>query len=527
MKTASRITFGMLPILVSGFPSYNETFEQKCALLGDYLNIPRGQVVVSEFVPAGTVVEFPDSEPTCNRTSQAVTVDLCRVGMNIDTSERSGIYMESWLPKAWTGRFLSTGNGGLGGCIQYEDVEYAASLGFAAVGTNNGHDGMSGIYYLHNEDVLEDYVYRALHTGVVVGKQVTKTFYRRPHTKSYYLGCSSGGRQGLKEAQDFPDDFDGIVAGDPAINFNNLTSWSCHFLPLTGVAGSPTFVPLDLWSVVHEDILAQCDELDGVADGVIENPDLCNYNPDGLVCAEGQTSDCLTSTQVETVRGIYSPLLGEDGKFSYPRMPPGTEGTEAPAAYYGGTPFDESDWFRYVVFNDSNWDPISLVPPNYTAAHVQNPFNVETWNGDLSPLKNKGAKLLHYHGSVDGIISSDVSPLYYEHVSETMNLSTEEMDDFYRFFRIAGMGHCSEGPGASFIGNIKKNTASLDPDENVLMAMVRWVEEDIAPETITGTAFVNGTQSAGLAFKRAHCKYPLSNVYQSGDPSIESSWSCV
>lgn len=208
-------------------------------------------------------------------------------------------------------------------------------------------------------------------------------------------------------------------------------------------------------------------------------------------------------------------------------MPPGTEGTEAPAAYYAGLPFDESDWFRYVVFNDSNWDPLSLVPANYTTASVQNPFNVETWNGDLSGLQEKGVKLLHYHGSVDGIISSDISPLYYEHVSQTMGLSPAELDDFYRFFRIAGMGHCSGGPGASFIGNTKANLATLNPDENVLMAMVRWVEEDIAPETITGTSYVNGTKAAGVGFKRAHCRWPYRNVYQSGDPSVESSWSCV
>lgn len=304
MRIASSITFGILP-LVSGFQGYNKSFEysrsfeRRCASLADSLHIPDGEVVLTEFVPAGSVLEFPDSEPTCNRTSQAVSTDLCRVTLTVATSNQSGLYMESWLPKAWTGRFLSTGNGGLGGCIQYEDVEYAASLGFAAVGTNNGHDGMSGKFYLNNPDVIEDYAYRALHTGVVVGKEITKSFYKRGYTKSYYLGCSSGGRQGLKEAQDFPDDFDGIVAGDPAISFNNLTSWSCHFLPLTGVEGSPTFVPLDMWSTIHQDILNQCDELDGVRDGVIESPDLCNYVPDSLLCVQGQTSDCLSATQVE------------------------------------------------------------------------------------------------------------------------------------------------------------------------------------------------------------------------------------
>ncbi|KAG7108822.1 feruloyl esterase B-1 like protein [Verticillium longisporum] len=148
--------------------------------------------------------------------------------------------METWLPLNWSGRFLSTGNGGLGGCIQYEDIQYAASLGFATVGTNNGHDGGDGSTFTQLE-VVEDYAYRALHTGVVLGKQVSRTFYGRPHTKSYYLGCSTGGRQGFKEAQSFPDDFDGIVAGAPAFSFNSLTSWSSFFYPLTGPPTADTF----------------------------------------------------------------------------------------------------------------------------------------------------------------------------------------------------------------------------------------------------------------------------------------------
>jgi hypothetical protein len=436
--------------------------------------------------------------------------------------------MEAWLPENWSGRFLSTGNGGLGGCIQYEDLEYTTSLGFAAVGTNNGHDGTTGVSFLNNPEVIEDFAYRALHTGVVLGKEISKAFYDETHKKSYYLGCSTGGRQGWKSVQSFPNDFDGVVAGAPAFSFNNLTSWSCHFLPLTGTEGAATFIPSSMWPTIHRDILSQCDKLDGAADDILESPDLCNYDPSSLMCSSGQNSSCLTSTQTDTVRSIYSPLYATDGSLVYPRLQPGAEATEAPFTYFGGQRFGAADWFSYAIFNDSNWDPLSLKPKDYDLSADLNLFNIETWEGDLSAFKERGGKVLHYHGLTDGVISSDNSPRYYEHVSQTMAMNSEALDEFYRYFRISGMAHCGGGPGASFIGNQRRNTASLDPQENVLMAIVRWVEEGIAPDTITGTAFRNGNQSAGIDFKRKHCRWPYRNVYKGpGDHKDAASWECV
>ncbi|KAJ3543787.1 hypothetical protein NM208_g3392 [Fusarium decemcellulare] len=502
-------------------------FQQQCSSLAESLNIPNANLTKSEFIAANTTLNFPNADRSCGRSSQQVSADICRVTLQVATSSRSQIKMEAWLPKNWTGRFLSTGNGGLGGCIQYEDIDYAASLGFATVGTNNGHDGMTGKLFLNNPEVIEDFAYRALHTGVVLGKDISKTFYGKPYTKSYYLGCSTGGRQGWKEVQSFPDDFDGVVAGAPAFSFNNLTSWSCHFLPLTGQAGADTFIPLDMWPTIHQDILDQCDDLDGAKDGILEAPDLCDYDPSGLLCGDGETSNCLTSTQIKTLRSIYSPLLATDGSLVYPRLQPGAELTGAPQTYFTGQPFGAADWFRYAILNDSDWDPLSLKPEDYDLSSSLNLFNIETWEGDLSAFKNKGGKVLHYHGLVDGVISSDNSPRYYEHVSKTMNLSPSEIDNFYRYFRISGMAHCSGGPGATFIGNQAKSVASLDPKENVLMAIVKWVEEGDAPDAILGTAYVNGTKDAGVDFKRWHCRWPRRNAYKgSGDVNDENSWEC-
>ncbi|KAH6975752.1 Tannase/feruloyl esterase [Ilyonectria destructans] len=519
--------------LTSALAQHNGTFDSQCAALAQTLNIANSTLWTAEIVPAGTTITYPNNPPTCQRPSQAVSSDMCRVGLNVSTSSRSEVMMEMWLPRDWSGRFLSTGNGGTGGCIQYEDLAYASALGFAAVGTNNGHDGFSGVPFYNNSDVVQDFAWRAVHTGVVVGKQIANSFYGPSITKSYYLGCSTGGRQGLKMAQMFPEEFDGIVAGAPAISYNNLTSWSGHFYPLTGSSTSSRFVPRDMWSVIHQDILDQCDALDGYVDGILEDPMLCDYNPDGLLCAasNGTTSStgCLTSAQATVVRSIFSALRDSSGSLVHPRMQPGSE-LGASQVYYGGVPFQyTTEWFRYAVFGDPSWDPATLSSADIDFASQKNPFDIESFQGDLSKLRDGGSKLLHWHGLQDPIITSDISPRYYEHVAASMNQTPEELDDFYRFFRVSGTNHCSGGPGATFIGNQAKSNATLDPDGNVLMAMVRWVEEGVAPDTIQGVAYVNQTKSSGVIdFERKHCRYPYRNVYNgTGNPKSANSWSCV
>ena len=188
-----------------------------CQKLGASLEIENVHVNFAQYLPAGTNITLTQAYnlSTCGYTSQVVSNDLCRVAMYVATSYRSGITLEAWLPTNWTGRFLSTGNGGVSGCIQYPDLAYTAGLGFATVGANNGHNGTSGQAFYKNLDVVHDFVDRSMHTGVVVGKEITKQYYGCAHSKSYYLGCSTGGRQGFKAVQDYPDDFDGVVAGAP------------------------------------------------------------------------------------------------------------------------------------------------------------------------------------------------------------------------------------------------------------------------------------------------------------------------
>ncbi|KAE9964918.1 hypothetical protein EG328_010115 [Venturia inaequalis] len=433
------------------------------------------------------------------------------------------------MPRSWSGRFISHGNGGLSGCIDYASLAYSTSTEFAAISANSGHNGTSGGAFFHNSDVVADFVWRSVHTGVVIGKSVTKIFYGKPHSKSYYLGCSTGGRQGFKSVQDFPEDFDGVVAGAPAFAFNNLTSWSGQFYRITGPPGSPTFIPALTWiGLIRRDILKQCDALDGVEDGIIEDPSACQYDPKSLEC--GPTSSaanitCLSKAQIETVKAVFAPLRQVDGSLIYP-------GLSIDAGYshiFDGAPFPYTvDWFRYAIYQNASWDATTLSLEDMAYAYKLNPSNAETWSGDLNAFFNRGSKVIHYHGLSDPIISSENSKRYYEHVRSTMGLTYAAQDEFYRYFQISGTGHCSGGRGAWAIGQSQKAVASWKAQANVLSAIVRWVEQDIAPEAILGTKWVDDTISKGIAFQRNHCKYPATNKYKgTGNSTVPLSWVCV
>ncbi|KAJ5495920.1 feruloyl esterase B-2 [Penicillium diatomitis] len=506
-----------------------DAFRAHCSQFAHQIDIPNVKVNMAEFVPGGTNLSLPDNAASCNAPYQVVSVDVCRVAMAVSTSNSSEITLEAWFPRDYQGRFLSTGNGGLSGCIQYYDLAYTAQLGFATVGANNGHNGTSGEPFLNHPEVLEDFVYRSLHTGVVVGKELTQRFYEEGFKKTYYLGCSTGGRQGWKSIQKYPNDFDGVVAGAPAFNMIGLFSWSAHFYPILGPKGSDTYLSPAEWKVVHEEILRQCDTLDGAKDGIIEDTDLCQPILSPLICAPGakNKTSCLSATQVHAAQQVFAPLYGLNGTLLYPRMQPGSEELAAPIMY-NGQPFQYStDWWKYVVYNDSSWQGENWTIRDAAVAMAQNPYNIQTWDGDVSPFKKSGGRVLHYHGTQDQLISSDNSKWYYARVAETMGLPPSSLDEFYRFFPISGMGHCGGGDGAYGIGQGLSTYAGTDPEDNVLMAMVRWVEDGVAPETVRGAKFANGPGSA-IEYRRKHCRYPRHNVFVGpGNYTDENAWRCV
>ncbi|EAU37174.1 hypothetical protein ATEG_02212 [Aspergillus terreus NIH2624] len=509
----------------------SQSFEERCTDFRDSINsLPNVQATIVEYVAGSQNVSLPDNDPSCNQSSQFVTADICRAAMVVKTSNSSQIVMEAWFPRNYTGRFLATGNGGFGGCIRYPELDYTTRLGFAAVATNNGHNGTSAEAFLNSPEVLRDFADRSIHTAAKVGKELTKRFYAEGFRKSYYLGCSTGGRQGFKSVQQYPHDFDGVVAGAPAVHEVNLISWAGHIYEITGNKSEETYLPPALWNIVHSEVMRQCDGLDGAQDNLIEDPDLCHPTFENIMCPSDNKSNngslsCITEAQANTVIQLMSPYYNTDGSMLFPGMQPGSE-TVSSALLYTGVPTPYAkEWFRYVVYNDTNWDPTTFNIKDAQAALKQNPFNIQTWEGDLSRFQNAGGKIITYHGMQDFLVSSFNSREYYKHVHETMGLAPDQLDEFYRYFRISGMAHCYYGDGASYIGGSAPSAYSDDPEDNVLMAMVEWVEKGIAPEFIRGTKL---DQDGHPQYTRKHCRYPRRNVYRGpGSYLDENAWECV
>ena len=513
-----------------------DQFEKMCDDLASSLNVENGAISSIDFVPAGTNLTIP-VDPSCPPGTQFVLVDFCRVTLDLATSDRSSTYMEAWLPRNWTGRFLATGNSGIGGCVHYWDMAYGAALGFATTGSNNGHWGMNGTTFLKNDDVIDDFAWRAVFSSGEAGKSISAQFYGNPHDRSYFMGCSTGGRQGLKMAQEFAELYDGILAGSPVVAFAHLLSALGSFNPLIKEAGPDGVPPPSTYDTIDNALLKQCDGLDGAHDNILDDPSLCHFNPNSLTCPSEAaiTPTCLSKKQARLVHDLLSPIYGKDGVEIFPRMNPAPGIVASTIANFGGeSQFLYTDhWFKFAVYNDPDLDTVHLTPEQWAHAWEKDPGGCNTWSGDLSAARDANTKILHYHGTADPLVTSFISNNYYDLVSETMGLLPAELDGFYRLFRVGGMGHCLGGTGPVHIGNYLIGAGldrlpSLDPDENVLLALVRWVEDGAAPETITGTAYNGGDPGAGVEYKKRHCRYPTRNqLAKSGDFRDPDAWDCI
>ncbi|KAJ7695379.1 tannase and feruloyl esterase [Mycena rosella] len=493
-------------LLTTGFPllaSWNPSEQHaKCLALKSSLTLENTTILDVSYVFAGSTVK---PHGTCVPKAH-VSAPLCRVQFSTATSATSSIRAEAWLPDEWYGRFLGVGNGGLSGCISYRELDYGSALHFATVASNNGHDGDTGRPFLGNEEVLSDFAFRSIHAEAVIGKQIVAEYYGRPHAKSYYVGCSTGGRQGTQTALRYPEDFDGIIAGAPATDFNRLLHWTGMLARFIGAPNpdlSPEFITPDLWKVVAQEILHQCDGIDGVVDGIITEPDACNFRPEALMCEGDGNGKCLTRPQAEALRKIYSPLYG-DGELIYPRFDPGSEGIYVGGATLSGKfPAYTTDWLRYAVLNTSEFDFSEYGPHQGRLMDEVNPGGIATFDGDFSAFRDRGGKFLTYHGRIDPLIASGNSKRMYDLIARTLN--TASLDAFYRLFLVPGMGHCSGGPGAARFGQLGGQNAVNASAHNMLLALVDWVEGGVAPDTIIGT-----TEDGA---ERVHCRYPKRSVW--------------
>ncbi|SMQ53686.1 unnamed protein product [Zymoseptoria tritici ST99CH_3D7] len=504
------------------------SFSEQCLAFQPTSLLPNSIIRLHEHIPSTTNITLPGMDSTCARTSQVVPIEACRIALTIPTSKRSSFIFEIFLPTApaWSGRYLATGNGGIDGCIKYEDIAYGLSHGFAATGTNNGHNGTSGQAFLNNPDVVLDFSHRALHTAAEAAKVLIAAFYDKAPDKSYYIGCSGGGRQGIQSADLYPHDFDGLLVGSPALNFNYMSAWRASFYTITGANTSEGFIQAATWQgLIHDEVMRQCDELDGVRDGILADPAPCAaiFRPETLLCnctspatTASTNATCLTPDQVSVVRQVFSPLYGTSGQLLYPGLSPGAE-SAATQRLLSGTSFPYSvDWFRYAVYFNPTWDPASFTIADADVAERLNPGNARSWPADLSPLRDAGNKLLIYHGGADQQVTHFNTERWYDRLSRSMDSPSEKLDEWVRFFRIPGMGHCSGGTGAAWKFGQSAATAEglpFEGERNVLKALVEWVEEEKAPDGVLGTMAEDGGT-------RWHCRYPEESVW------VDGQWTC-
>ncbi|KAI5789165.1 tannase and feruloyl esterase [Geopyxis carbonaria] len=517
-----------LSLVAAATPGTSRAGEAACSAIASHLKIDDTTITGANYLPKNTTFTIPNAHPTCSGSATA-DVPLCRVQMTTATSDDSRVITELWLPDTFTTarRVASTGNGGLNGCIDYSTLAYLSSMGFAAIGSDNGHTGMTGEPFLNHPEVIIDFAHRSIHVETQLAKQVARAYYGVPHKKSYYVGCSTGGRQGFKAIQEYPTDFDGVLVGAPAIDFNHLVGWSAAMSIHGGAPGSETFIPAPLLAAVAADAITQCDEADGVKDGIIDDPSTCDYTPSAaLKCTVGttETTACLTAAQLTTVQKYFEPLKNEAGGLLYPRFDPGTP--FSPMMFSGSFFFFAADWYKYTVYNESTlvFPPAATnfsLPKAIADTDVINPGSVAAWEPSrLSAFAARGGKVLTYHGRADGLISGANSVRWYDAVRDSMG--ARRMDKFYRFFSVPGMDHCAGGAGTGFFGQTgMAREVPANAEYNAVMALVAWVEGNYAPDELVGT----NTQTGAT---RRLCAYPKKSVLKTGgDWQKAADWECT
>jgi len=370
---------------------------------------------------------------------------FCRVAATLKPSLDSEIKIEVWLPAGggWNGKCLAVGGGGWVGSINYRDMATAVQEGYATSSTDTGHIGGTAEFAVGHPEKVTDFAYRAVHEMTVKAKAIMTAHYGRGPRLSYWTGCSTGGRQGLMEAQRYPADFDGIIAGAPANNQIQLCAW--RFALETAALKDPArVVPLAKSALLNRAVLAACDALDGVKDGFLSDPEKCRFDPSTLLCRGNEAADCLTAPQLESVKQAYAPVNNKIGERIYPGLVPGSEaGWELLAALRPEPNVIDLGMFRLVAHQDPGWDWRLFNLDRDVALADQKAGSMTAVNPDLSAFKVRGGKLLIYHGWNDGGSGGAISPLntldYYSSVIAKMG---QKQDDWLRLFMVPGMAHC-------------------------------------------------------------------------------------
>jgi feruloyl esterase len=471
------------------------------------LPLPNTVITAAEAIVAGsftppTPAAFPMPPPDYSRLP-----NFCRVAGTISPAPSSEIKFEVWMPEEWNGKFLGVGNGGAAGAIFHFAMVEPLMRGYAVANTNTGHDGPGGdmSFAANQPEKLADFNYRAVHEMTVAGKAITAAYYDADIEHSYWNGCSTGGRQGLKEVQRYPDDYDGVIAGAPASNMTGLTSFSILVQrALNDPNGAVPFAKLPL---IKEAAIAACDAQDGVTDRVINDPRTCDFDPASLQCTGDAAAMCLTPAEVEGARSIYRGVVNaRTGEQVFPGSEPGAEPGWAP---FGTPEFSiGASHFRHVVANDPNWDPFTFdFDADIARLAEADAGDGAAMDPDISEFVGAGGKLLMYHGWTDGLISPGNTVNYYESVVATIGEGAAR--DGVRLLMLPGVDHCAGGEGAFLIDYIG--------------ALEDWVENGEAPDRL-----IASRPPGPGSFTRPACAWPAVPRYSgTGAPEDAANWACA
>lgn len=517
--TVSRNGSALVALLFSGAlcAAYGET---PCENLNS-LNLPNVTFTTVESVPAG-----PFRQPQGpGRAQQAAAAGFanaaragrggapplmlpahCRVAMVLTPSPDSHIEMELWMPVSaeWNGKFQAVGNGGWAGSITYPAMAQALRDGYATASNDTGHKGGDPMFGLGHPEKLVDFAYRANHEMTVQSKAIIDKYYGHASRMNYWNGCSTGGRQGLMEAQKFPADFDAVIAGAPANWQTHLHAWDMN-VATTALKNPGMFMTRGKLETLHNAVMEQCDKLDGIKDGLLNDPRKCKFDPSVLLCKGPDSDSCLTQEQVEGAKLVYAPARKKDGEFIFPGKEPGSElvwtqlnPVKAPIPLILGT-------FQVATYQDANWDWHNYDLDRDVAA-ADEKFGYVNVPFDLSAFKGRGGKLLLYHGWDDTAISPENTINYYESVLRKMG---PKQESWMRLYMIPGMNHCQGGVGTDQF--------------NKMAVIERWREAGQAPEQIVA-AHVSGNT---IDMTRPLCPYPQVAAYKgTGSVYDAANFSC-
>jgi hypothetical protein len=484
---------------------------------------PTAKITSAEAISTGEFVPATASAGSAAGKALPTLPSFCRAVAILRASAESSISVEVWLPQKWNHRYLQAGNSGFAGSIAYGGMANALRQGFAVASSDGGHrsEGADAKWGMNSPERIADFGNRALHETALFAKALVDAYYGKPAKRSYFSGCSDGGRESLMAAQRYPEEFDGWLVGAPENDFTRLLTTEL-FLAQVSSKMTDKLSPTQL-RAIGQAALSKCDPSDGLNDGLIADPRACHFSVATLICKSIPDGSCLSSAQADAVERLYSGWRDGPRHLYFPGLGDaiGTEGDPGqwqewlsgmvPDAAAGWHEAYAQQFFEYIVYATPGLDIRSLDPGDaYEAAVAQVSREVDANDTDLSRVRAQGKKIIQFHGWSDVGIPPEYSLSYYQAVEQKLG---SDLSDFYRLFMVPGMGHCGGGPGPNRFGQAWDSTTPFDPGRNMLAALVRWVETGQAPDHIIATKYRDDDARKNIVRTRPLCPYPRQAHY--------------